>query len=231
MPPSTNSPSRIGTAREVRRVIERLDRDGFVVARADGSKHDVRTVSISTGEGEALRKWVSSESATRTVEVGLGYGLSALYICEGLIQIGHPDARHVVLDPFQAGRFADCGLQVLEEAGVRALVEFYAELSQIALPAFLKEGRRFDFGFIDGNHRFDSVFVDLFYFGRLLRKGGVVMLDDYDLPGIERAVSFFQTNLGWTIEETARPEDRHHWVVLRTAVDADTRDFRYFVEF
>jgi predicted O-methyltransferase YrrM len=221
----------IGTAREVRRVIERLDRDGFVVSRADRSKHDVRTVSISTGEGEALRKWVSSENAAQTVEIGLGYGLSALYICEGLLQNGNPDARHVVLDPFQAGRFADCGLQILEEAGVRPIVEYHAEASQIALPAFLKEGRRFDFGFVDGNHRFDGVFVDLFYLGRLLRKGGVVILDDYDLPGIERAVSFFQTNLDWTIEETAPLDDRHRWVVLRTAKHADERDFRYFVEF
>jgi predicted O-methyltransferase YrrM len=215
----------------VRSVIERLDRDGFVVAHADGSKHDLRTVSISPGEGEALRRWVASEKATRTLEIGLGYGYSALSICEGLIQSGDPDTRHVVLDPFQAGRFADCGLQVLEEAGVRALVEYHAEISQIALPAFLKEGRQFDFGFVDGNHRFDSVFLDLFFLGKLVRKAGVVILDDYNLPGIKRAVSFFLTNLGWSIEETAPPNDGHHWVVLRTARDADNRDFRYFVEF
>jgi predicted O-methyltransferase YrrM len=225
------NPANNRTARQVRSVIERLDRDGFVVALADGSKHDLRTVSISPGEGEALRKWVSRENATQTLEIGLGYGYSALSICEGLILSGNPDARHVVLDPFQAGRFADCGLQVLEEAGVRVLVEYHAETSQTALPAFLKEGRQFDFGFVDGNHRFDSVFLDLFFLGKLLRKGGVVILDDYNLPGIKRAVSFFLTNLGWSIEETAPPEDEHHWVVLRTARDADNRDFRYFVEF
>jgi len=226
-----NPANQIGTARQVRRIIERLDRDGFVVAHADGSRHDVRTVSISAGEGETLRKWVSSENAKQTVEIGLGYGVSALYICEGLIRNANFDARHVVLDPFQTERFADCGLQVLEEAGVRPLVEYHAEGSQIALPAFLKEGRQFDFAFVDGNHRFDSVFVDLFYLGRLMRKGGVVILDDYNLPGIKRAVAFFQTNLDWTIEEAAPIDDRHHWVVLRTAKHADKRDFRYFAEF
>lgn len=221
----------VRSARRVRGVIERLEREGCVVAHADGSRHDVRTVSITATEGRALRRWVSSEHATQTLEIGLGFGLSALYICEGLIGNGTADARHVVLDPFQATGFADCGLRAIEEAGVGSLVEYHAEASQIALPAFLKEGRRFDFGFVDGNHRFDSVFVDLFYLGRLLRKGGVVFLDDYDLPGIERAVSFFQTNLGWTIEETAPPDDGHRWVVLRTAREADERDFRHFVEF
>jgi len=83
---SVNPANQKGTARPVRRIIKRLDRDGFVVADTDGSKHDVRTVSISAGEGETLRKWVSSENAKQTVEIGLGYGVSALYICEGLIR-------------------------------------------------------------------------------------------------------------------------------------------------
>lgn len=226
-----NLPKQSEPTRLVRRVIERLDRDGFVVAKADGSRHDIRAVSISTGEGEALRKWVVRENVTQTIEIGLGYGFSALYISEGLLQNRNSDARHVVLDPFQAGRFADCGLQVLDEAGTRPLVEYHAEMSQIALPQFLKEGRRFDFAFVDGNHRFDSVFLDLFYLGRLVRMGGVVVLDDYNLAGIRRAVSFFLTNLGWTIEEAAPQDDGHHWVVLRTARHPDNRDFRYFVEF
>lgn len=215
----------------VREVIERLDRDGSIVARSDGSTHDVRTVAISRGEGEALRRWVASENAARTLEIGLGYAFSTLHICEALLEKQGLAARHVALDPFQAGRFADCGLQALEEAGVRSLVEHHAELSQIVLPRFLAEGRQFDLAFVDGNHRFDSVFVDLFYLGRLVPRGGVVVLDDYNLPGIRRAVAFFVTNLGWTIEETAPPDDRHDWVVLRTSRHADRRDFRTFVEF
>jgi predicted O-methyltransferase YrrM len=215
----------------IRAILDRLLADGFVIARSDGSQHDLRAVSISAAAGDALRSWVLREKASRTIEIGLGYGLSALHICEGLLQNEEADARHVVIDPFQTGRFASCGLQVLAEAGVGFLVEHHAEISQIALPRFLQEGRQFDLAFVDGNHRFDSVFVDLFFLGRLVRRGGVVVLDDYDLPGIRRAVSFFTANLGWTIEETAPPDDGHAWVVLRTARHSDERDFRHFVEF
>jgi predicted O-methyltransferase YrrM len=174
---------------------------------------------------------VLRENATRTIEIGLAYGLSALYICDALLRSGHPRVRHVVLDPFQAGRFANRGLQVLEEAGVASLVEYHAETSQIALPAFLKEGRRFDFAFVDGNHRFDAVFLDLYYLGRLLRGGGVILLDDYNLPAIRRAVSFYLSNLDWRVEEASPADDAHHWVALRTSTAADTRHFRYFVDF
>jgi predicted O-methyltransferase YrrM len=215
----------------VRATIDRLVRDGSLVAEADGSTHDVHMVSISPGEGEALRRWVRRENAARTIEVGLAYGLSALYVCQALLRSGRPDVRHLALDPFQATRFAECGLQVLREAGVASLVEHVAEISQTALPALLGEGRRFDLAFVDGNHRFDAVFLDLFYLGRLLPRGGVVFIDDFDLPGIRRAVSFYLSNLDWRIEETSPEGDRHHWVVLRTATTEDTRDFRHFVEF
>ena len=204
---------------------------GSRVAESDGSTHDVRAVAISPGEGEALARWVVREKATRTLEIGLGYGFSTLHICEGLIRSGNAGVRHVALDPFQAKRFANCGLQALREAGVAHLVEHHAEVSQIALPAFLREGRRFDLAFVDGNHRFDAVFLDLFYLGRLLPRGSVIVLDDYDLPGIRRAVSFFLTNLAWQVEETSAEGDGHHWVVLRTALEDDDRHFRYFVEF
>jgi predicted O-methyltransferase YrrM len=216
----------------VRSVIDRLFACGSIVAGPDPSiRHEVRTVSISAREGEALTRWVLRESASRTIEIGLGFGLSALHICDGLVRSGAPQARHVVLDPFQAEGFANRGLQALDEAGVASLVEFHDEVSQIALPAFLKEAREFDLAFVDGNHRFDAVFVDLFYLGRLLPKGGLILLDDYDLPGVRRAVSFYLSNLDWRIEETSRADDAHHWVALRTSSTEDTRHFRYFVDF
>jgi hypothetical protein len=71
------------------------------------------------------------------------------------------------------------------------------ERSEVALPQLLGEGRIFDLAFVDGDHRFDGVFVDLFYLARLVRPGGAVFLDDYQLPAVERAASFFVANLGW----------------------------------
>ena len=113
--------------RQVRHVIERLLRDGTAVARSDGSHHNLFPVAVSAGEGEALREWVTREGATHTIEIGLGYGISGLFIGEALLSRADASARHVVLDPYQATRFADCGLQVLDEAGLGELVEFHAE--------------------------------------------------------------------------------------------------------
>jgi len=218
-------------ARRVRGVIERLAREGTAVARSDGTRHDIFPVAASTAEGEALRGWVMREGATRTVEVGLGYAVSALHVCEGLLKSAEPTAGHVAIDPFQASRFSGCGLQFLKEAGVSGMVEHLAERSEAALPRLLGEGRLFDLAFVDGDHRFDGVFVDLFYLGRLVRPGGVVFLDDYQLPSVERAASFFVTNLGWGLEEVSAWDDLHRWAVLRTSVAPDARPFDHHVDF
>jgi predicted O-methyltransferase YrrM len=217
--------------RQVRQVIERLLRDGTVIARSDGTAHDLFPVAVGAAEGEALGEWVVREGATRTIEVGLGYGISALFLCEALLRNGDPAARHVVVDPYQATRFANCGLQVLEEAGVASLVEHHVEESQIALPRFLSEGRRFELAFVDGNHRFDRIFLDLVYLGRLLGPGAIVFVDDYQLPAVARAATFCVTNLGWRLEAVSPADELHQWAVLRTSAVPDTRPFDHYVEF
>jgi predicted O-methyltransferase YrrM len=193
--------------------------------------HSLFPVAIPPTEGEALGSWVAREGAIRTIEVGLGYGISALCICEALSRRADPDARHVAIDPYQGTRFSNVALQVLEDAGVRDLAEFHAAESQIALPKLISEGRTFDFAFVDGNHRFDGIFVDFAFLARLVRPGGIVFLDDYQLPAIKKAASFFATNLGWSIEEISAPDDLHRWAVLRTSRQPDIRPYDWFVEF
>ena len=231
---STSSPNRPvspAPAARVRQVLARLVREGSAAARRDGTVHTLFPVAVSPAEGEAIRRWVIAEGAAHTVETGFGYGVSALFICEGLLTNGDPSARHVVIDPNQSTRFADCGLQFVDEAGVAGMVEHLADESLLALPRLLAERRVFDFAFVDGNHRFDGVFVDLVYLHRLVRAGGLIMLDDYQLPGVARAASFFRTNLGWTLEEVSASDATHQWAVLRTSRGPDQRPYDYFVDF
>lgn len=216
---------------QIRDVLESVHRTGVVEARSTGESHDVFPVAITAAEGQALREWIVRERASRTIEVGLGYGISTLYICDGILSVDRERAAHVAIDPHQATSFADCGVQLLEEAGVVERVEIHAEDSRLLLPRFAREGRPFDFAFIDGNHRFDGVFLDLMYLGRLVRRGGLLFVDDYHLAAIQKAVGFCVTNLGWGLEEVSEADAHHHWAVIRTAKEPDARPFDYFVDF
>jgi hypothetical protein len=132
--------------------------------------------------------------------------------------------HHGASDPYQFRSLpshrttcAGVGRQVIDEAGIRALVEFYAEESQIVLPR-LTQGWSFDLAVLDGNHRYEGVFLDLVYCGRLLKEGGVIFADDFQLPGVRRAVSFCITNLGWVVEEQGHEVEGHEWIVLRNGL-------------
>jgi predicted O-methyltransferase YrrM len=221
----------------VREFRERLVAERSVVAKVDGRRRDLFPVAIGPEEGEALLAWVRRERAHRSLEAGLGFGISTLFICEGLLTNGG-DGHHVAADPFQhvglpthSTSYAGVGLQLLEEAGVRHLVEFYPEESQTVFPRLLAQGRQFDLAFLDGNHRFEAVFLDLIYAGRLLPEGRVIFVDDVQIPGPKHAVQFCVANLGWVIEDEGR-EGGHEWAVIRTAShDAFLRPYTDFVAF
>ena len=228
---SNKNTTKDNTLRKIHLVIDRLVSSGKAVAHADSSIHKIFPAAINAAEGTALRDWVVKEKASHTVEIGLAYGISVLFICEGLITNGDKNARHVALDPYQDKSFKNLGLQSLEEAGVANLVEYHEEESQTILPRFVKEGRHFDFAFVDGSHLFDRVFLDLIYLGRLVRPGGIIFVDDYHAQAVAKATSFCLTNLGWKLEETSHSDEHHQWAVLRTAPEPITRSYPHFVDF
>lgn len=176
-----------------------------------------------------------AERATRTLETGLGYGIATLFICEGLLHNG-AGVRHVAIDPFQttslpgdAVLFGGAGVRALGRAGVRALVELYEEGSEIVLPRLLSAGRRFDLAFLDGSHRFENVFMDLVFCGRLLPEGGVVFVDDSHHAPVAHAIGYCTSNLGWSVQSEGQ-DGPDHWSVLRTGpAEAQQRPFTSFM--
>jgi predicted O-methyltransferase YrrM len=197
----------------------RAARDGLL------AKPGLFPVAIGPREGDDLRGYVHSEDAKRTLEVGLGWAMATLFICEGLLENG-PGAEHVACDPYQfesspnaATSFQGAGLRALEDAGVRDLVEFHAEESQLLLPRLLSAGTRFDLAFIDGSHVFERVLSDLVHADGLVREGGIVFVDDIQLASVRRAVDICVRDFSWRVEEKGEEGAAHHWLIARTSSD------------
>jgi predicted O-methyltransferase YrrM len=156
--------------------------------------------SISVEEGELLSRLIAERKPRVSLEVGLAFGISALFICEAM-KASTPDPRHIVIDPAQnaPAYWQGVGLANLERAGYGGFVEFIEKPSQIALPALVAAGRRIDFAFIDGEHTFDHVLFDFFFIDQLLNVGGVVVFDDAAWPSIRRVARFVATNRNYKI--------------------------------
>jgi predicted O-methyltransferase YrrM len=186
---------------ELETFLDQSYRTGSVLD-SGGNPVELAPHSIERAQGEALRNLAVGERAERTIEVGLALGISALFLCQAVLPHG---GGHVVVDPFQAESWNGAGLRTLREAGVEELVEVIEEESQLALPRLVGEGREFDLAFVDGDHRFEGVFLDLYFMTRLVRPGGLVVVDDMWMPAVRTAVAYVERNLGAMLEPDALP--------------------------
>jgi predicted O-methyltransferase YrrM len=157
------------------------------VTRDDGTVIPLHSATTQQ-EGEALQRLIRARRPQVTLEVGLAFGVSALFICEALAEVG--GRTHIAIDPHQR-QWDNLGLRHLERAGFGHLIEHHEVPSYRALPALEAAGRRIDFAFIDGWHTFDYAMVDFFYIDRLLVPGGVLVLDDaWSYPALRKLARY-----------------------------------------
>ncbi|MFF4397163.1 class I SAM-dependent methyltransferase [Streptomyces sp. NPDC001480] len=188
--------------REVRR---RLAQEGPTWTR--DREADFETVTVPEPDCDRLRDLLISEGVQTVVEVGLAYASSALAIGEALVTVDLPRPRHIVIDPFQERDWSNVGWDLLRSSGLDAIASLMPAPSSIALPQLLTEGLVADAAFVDGSHRFHEVFVDLYFLRKIVRPGGLIVMDDAGVPSVLTAVRYYEQNLGWTVVPGAFPGD------------------------
>ncbi|MET9678247.1 class I SAM-dependent methyltransferase [Streptomyces sp. NPDC006482] len=190
----TSTGERAAQVREVRR---RLVQDG--PPRTRDQEGDFETVTVPEQHCDQLRDLLIAEETETVVEVGLAYASSALAIGEALATIDRPNPRHIIIDPFQEREFSNAGWDLLCSAGLETIATLIAAPSSLALPQLLTEGFVADAAFVDGSHRFHEVFVDLYFLRKVVRPGGLIVIDDDWWPSVHTAVQYYEKNLGWTV--------------------------------
>jgi len=164
--------------------------------------------SVDNDEGALLLDLFKNDSSIhRTLEVGCAYGVSSLFIAEGLKN--RTGAHHTIIDPFQNSNWEGVGVHNLRKSGFEAF-DLIEEKSEFALPAILKDSEgAFDLVFIDGFHTFDHTLLDCFYATRLLRVGGYLIVDDVTFPAIRRVIDYLLLYPCFQFESATTAKPRH----------------------
>ena len=160
---------------------------------------DFDTVTVPEGDCDALRDLLIAEGVETVVEIGLAYGRSALAIGEALVAVGARRPLHVIIDPLQATEWSTVGWRMLRSAGLDTIARLILQPSSMALPQLIAEGITAGAAFVDGSHRFHEVFVDLSFLRRIVRPGGIIVLDDHWWPSVRTAEHYFELNMGWRV--------------------------------
>jgi predicted O-methyltransferase YrrM len=146
-----------------------------------------RVVSIRVEEASFIHEFLRKRSIRRTLEIGFAYGYSAAYI------IAATGCKHVVIDPNQE-EYQNLGIRNLKALGFQDQYELQEQPSRLALPELLKNGKTFEFGFIDGCHKFDDIFVDWYYCDLLLEQNGYLLFHDSWMRSTQVVTDFIRTN-------------------------------------
>lgn len=186
---------------------------------------------ISIDEGMTLFSLCVADNIMSTLEVGLAYGFSTVYLLAALERNG--GGSHTAIDPYQATDWDGIGLttatQLVANSSTLAMDSFalIEERSDLALADLERAGRTFGLTFIDGYHRFDDVLVDFTLSARMCPIGGMIVLHDMWLDSIAAVAGFLRHNRPDFAEITT---DCDNLFAVRR-VDEDARDWMHFVDF
>jgi len=197
-----------------------------------GKSINLWPVGVTEPAGEFLRDLVIREGASRTLEVGMGLGLSTIFIAEALLsgRAAPRELSHVVFDPMP--ELLDwAGYDQLRESGVLGLVDVQLQDSRTALPSLIAAGRVFDFIYVDGAHWFDFVMLDILNALRLVRPGGLVVVDDHWMPAVQMALAFVHSNGMGELDLYDPQGPGKRFVGVRRPQAPDTRAWDHYVDF
>jgi predicted O-methyltransferase YrrM len=159
----------------------------------DGLPHPLHPqTKISPGEGLCLFELCVSLKPKCTIEIGMAYGYSTLYILAAMAK--NPGGHHTAVDPFQRASWNGIGLAHARALTTESEFRFIEERSDRAAADLGRENAAFDMIFIDGNHRFDDVLADFYLYAPLCRMGGIMILDDMWMDSVRTVASFVRTN-------------------------------------
>ena len=131
------------------------------------------TSAIDLEEAILITALIKQNKPKKTIEIGCAEGGSSLTIMSAL---DDGKGKHTIVDPFQTSYWESKGINLLKtfEFNNYTLIE---KGSEIALPALMDKGEKFDFAFIDGYHTFDHTLLDAFYLIKMLNAGGILVID------------------------------------------------------
>jgi hypothetical protein len=190
---------------------------------SDGQVQINTLVRIEEPVGMWLYDLCRTLKPERTLEVGMAYGFSTLYILAALHDVG--TGIHTAIDPWQNELWRDVGL-ISGTALGKGQFRFLQETSIAALARLGTSAEKFDLIFIDGDHRFDGTLVDFTLAAELCPIGGSILFDDPWMPAVRTVISWINSNRS-DFESLDAPDGLAHF----RRISQDQRKWDHFAHF
>jgi len=143
----------------------------------------------SKDQGLFLQQLFDDIKPKKTLEVGLAYGISAMFILEKHKEYNHDESSHIVIEPFPWGGAA---VYNIKKEGLFNLLKIFYQKSHDVLPMLYQQNERIQYAYVDTTKVFDVVLQDFYFIDKLLDVNGIIIFDDCNggWPGVQRVARF-----------------------------------------
>jgi predicted O-methyltransferase YrrM len=175
-------------------------------------------------KGADIHRFMRAHAVKTSLEIGFAYGFSTVWMLDALRP--QTNSHHIAIDPFEKTYWHGIGLAQVKRLGFHFDFHWIDDLSIHALSDLIRRGERFDFIYIDGNHRFDDVLVDFYLSDQALKLGGHIAFDDTWMGSIKTVANFIRRNRAY--KEISEPGAS--MMIFRKERE-DDRDWHHFTAF
>ncbi|MFN7938827.1 MAG: class I SAM-dependent methyltransferase [Bryobacteraceae bacterium] len=193
----------------------------------DGAKYTPKLGDgVVVEEGLFLHDLARKINARNTLEVGFASGYSAVFLLAA--SQDRSGTTHTAIDPFETSDYHGVGIQLVKSVGMESRFRLMEEFSSLAIPQLAREKKKFDLIFIDGDHKFDSAFLDFTLADMVVENGGYILLHDRWMSSIQTMVRYIEKNRA---DYRAEFSDAVPNIAVFRKVSKDTRNWQHFVPF
>lgn len=141
--------------------------------------------STSAGICSRYADLIVEHNLIRGLEIGTLFGFSTVFLANAFAHTGgHVDtvdiryAKRTWSNGEEIEDIHEVAEQLVAQAGLDDQVTFRVGNSNEVLPKLIEAGAKYDFGLIDGSHKFEVALLDFICLDRMLAVNGYVAIDD-----------------------------------------------------
>ena len=158
--------------------------------------------NIKKLEGQFIKDIINHYNLHKCLEIGMNMGINAFYILHAT-----PGKNTLIsIDPNQTSKWNNLGVKLLKNNNLHKNHTLIKKKSYKVLPSLLENKQNtFDFIFINSINKSSNILLDFFYSDLLLKKNGIIIIDNVLHLTINNLIKIIDTNYSKSYKKLDSP--------------------------
>jgi predicted O-methyltransferase YrrM len=149
---------------------------------------------IKYEEGITIYDTIIKNNFSKCLEIGMGYGISSIYILLALQKNPNNEKKLVSIDLLQSTQWKNFGIKILKFFNMIKYHKLIENIHYIELPKIVANKENYEFIFINSWYSFENMIIILFYCSKILQKDGIIIINEIYQPGIYKCIKYIDNN-------------------------------------